>query len=141
MIGPHHRLNRPIHASEKAQRRGDPLIAWLLRESCDQRFVEIEKDEIVELARFIPPALRWRVRHEAGADEDVGRRSVFACPSDHGLENASAFGFDVFWIDSVMLEYDIDVVASLDDCRPLAVLDLPEVCDSGFLARRRQDIR
>src|SRR5262249_47364979 len=94
--------------------------------------------QIIQLACFIPPALLRRVRHQAGSDKDVGRGSMFACPTHYGRNDAAAFCFQVFQINSVILEDEVGIVASLNPSGLLSTLDLSEVGDPGLLAGCRQ---
>src|SRR5438128_6080511 len=140
MIGSHDGGYAPVHSAEKAQRHGGGLIARLLGEPGAQWFFKVKEHEVVQLAGFIPPPLLRSVSHQAGSDKDIGRGSMFACPADSGWKNAPAFRFQAFRINSVVLEDQVRVVASLYPRRLFAALDLPEAGDSGFLAGRGQNI-
>ena len=57
VIGPHHGRNGPIDTAEERQRHPRAFIAGLSREPGNQRFVEIQEYQIVQLAGLVPRPL------------------------------------------------------------------------------------
>ena len=145
MTRPHHGRDRSIDAAKQRERHRRAEVARLSGESRDQRLLELEKHEIVQLRCLVPRPLLRRVCEEAGADEHVSGRSPFprhaAVTGADRWHQTSAFGFQIINADAVVLKNDVVAVPAGDPGWLFAILDLPEIRDAGFLAGGREDVR
>ena len=104
VVGAHDRGNRPIDSAKQRKRHGGSLISGFLGKPRNQRLLEVEKHQIVQLTRLVPGALLGRVGQRARADERIGRCSLLA--GEAARHDATAFGLKIFGPDAVVFEND-----------------------------------